>query len=121
MRAKAEGFIKDTNEFLQSYRVLCVSTDKACDRMWEDHAQDHQGIVLRIEPSIEKASKFMMFRPVSYCRSRPAIYDQTSDFMKDSLFANQEVRAKAILGKIIYAKTLPYKFESEYRLAVASE
>ncbi len=120
MRALADGFVKDTNEFLAQYTILCVSTDKACERMWEDYAQDHEGIVLRVEPSIEKGSELTRFQPVTYHRSRPAIYDRTPDFMRDSLFADQEARAKAILHKIIYAKTLPYKFESEYRLAVPS-
>ncbi len=32
--------------------------------------------------------------------------------MRDSLFADQEARAKAILHKIIYAKTLPYKLRA---------
>jgi hypothetical protein len=120
MRARAQGFVEETNQFLAQYIIFCVSTDNACERMWEDYAQDHERIVLRIEPSIEKASKFTMFRPVSYSRSRPAVYNRTSDFMKDSLFADQEARAKAILGKMICAKTLPYKFETEYRLAIPS-
>jgi hypothetical protein len=120
MRATAEAFVKETNEFMQGYRVLCVTTDRASERMWEDCAEDHQGIVLRIEPSTEKDSKLTRFRPVTYRRSRPAIYDQTLDFMKDSLFADQEAKTQAILDKIIYAKTLPYKFENEYRLAIPS-
>jgi hypothetical protein len=120
MRAHTEAFIRETDDFLGQYTIFCVSTDKACERMWEDYAQDHAGIVLRIEPSIEKASELMLFRPVTYQSSRPAIYDRTPDFMSDSLFADQEARAKAILDKIIYAKKTAYKFESEYRLAVPS-
>ena len=120
MRATSEAFVKETNEFMQGYRILCVSTEKASERMWEDYAEDHQGIVLRIEPSTEKHSKLTRFRPVIYRRSRPPFYDQTLDFMKDSLFNDQGARAQAILDKIIYAKTMPYKFENEYRLAIPS-
>jgi hypothetical protein len=72
MRTMSEAFIKETNEFMQGYRILCVSTDNASERMWEDYAQDHEGIVLRIEPNTEKISKFMLFRPVTYSQSRPA-------------------------------------------------
>ena len=115
------GSQKDTNEFMQDYRILCVSTDNASERMWEDYAQDHEGIVLRIEPNTEKASKFALFRPAIYRRSRPALYDQTLDFLKGCLFDDQEARSRAILDKIIYAKTLPYKFEKEYRLAIRSD
>jgi hypothetical protein len=118
MRTTSQAFVKDINDFMQGYRILCVTTDKASERMWEDYAQDHQGIALRIEPSTEKESKFELFRPVSYRASRSALYDQTLDFLKGCLFGDQEARSRAMLDKIIYAKTLPYKFEKEYRLAV---
>jgi hypothetical protein len=118
MRARSEAFVETTNEFMQSYRLLCVTTDNMSERMWEDYAQDHEGIVLRIEPNKERASKFELFRPVEYRATRPALYEHTLDFLKGCLFGDQEARSRAILGKIICAKTLPYKFEKEYRLAV---
>lgn len=121
MRAQSEGFVKYTNDFFQKYRIFCVSKDRASERMWEDYAQDHEGIVLRIEPSAEVDSKFTCFRAVTYREARPAVYDQTLDFMKDSLFADQEARTKATVNKIIYAKTLKYRFENEYRLAFPSD
>src|ERR1700733_123881 len=89
--------------------------------MWEVYAKDHEGIVLGMEPSTEKDSKFTCFRPVSYRGARPAVYDQTLDFMKDSLFADQDARTKVTLNKIICAKTLKYQFENEYRLAFPSD
>jgi hypothetical protein len=118
MRVRSEAFVNATNEFMQSYRILCVTTDNGSERMWEDYAQDHLGAVVRIEPNVEKASKFELFRPVEYRAARPALYDQTLDFLEGSLFGDQQARSRAILDKIIYAKTLPYKFEKEYRLAV---
>src|SRR5215208_2043098 len=51
-RTKSEAFVKETNEFMQSHRVLCVTTDKASDYMWKEYAQDHQGVVLRVEPNV---------------------------------------------------------------------
>jgi hypothetical protein len=118
MRARSEAFVKETNDFLQTYRVFCVTTDKASERMWEDYAEDHQGIVLRIVPNTEKASKFELFRPVEYRESRPALFDHTLDFLEGYLFGDQAARTRAILDKIIYTKTLPYTFEKEYRLAI---
>jgi|SRR5215467_14341247 len=118
MRARSDAFVETTNEFMQSYRLLCVTTDNRSERMWEDYAQDHEGIVLRIEPDKERASKFELFRPVKYRAIRPALYEHTLDFLKGCLFGDQETRSRAILDKIIYAKTLPYKFEKEYRLAI---
>jgi hypothetical protein len=117
-RTRSEAFVKDTNEFMQIHRVLCVTTDKASDRMWEEYAQDHQGVVLRIEPNVAKDSKFQKFAPVTYRKKRPSIYAKTLDFAKESLFGDQAGRARSIMDRIIYAKTDAYRFESEYRLAM---
>jgi Protein of unknown function (DUF2971) len=110
--------VNETNEFMQGHRVLCVTTDKASDRMWEEYAEDHQGIVLRVEPTVAKASKFEKFVPVTYQEKRPSIYAKTLDYAKESLFGDQAARARSTMDRIIYAKTNDYKFESEYRLAI---
>src|SRR5690349_4061310 len=34
-RALSEGFLKEVNDAMQLYWILCVSTDKASERMWE--------------------------------------------------------------------------------------
>jgi hypothetical protein len=117
-RARSEALVADTNEFMQGHRVLCVATDKASERMWKDYAQDHRGVVLRIEPNVAKDSKFQKFAPVTYQEKRPSIYGNTLDFAKESLFGDQTALARSIMDQIIYAKTNDYKFESEYRLAI---
>jgi hypothetical protein len=95
MRASSDAFVKETNEFLQRYRIFCATTTNSSERMWEDYAQDHEGIVLRLEPSVEQNSKFLKFRAVAYHALRPPIYEQTTDYMNDSLFADQEARTTA--------------------------
>jgi hypothetical protein len=117
-RARSEAFVKETNEFMQNYRVLCVTTDRASERMWKEYAKDHQGVTLRITPSEQKASKFLKFVPVTYQEKRPAIFAKTLDFAEETLFADQAARVRSIMNGIIYAKTNAYKFESEYRLAI---
>jgi hypothetical protein len=98
--------------------VFCVTTDKVSERMWKEYAQDHQGIVLRITPSVAKDSKYLKFVPVTYQEKRPPIFAKTADFAAESLFGNQTERARSVLEGIICAKTNAYKFESEYRLAI---
>jgi hypothetical protein len=117
-RTRAEAFVKDTNELMQGRRVLCVTTDKASDRMWKDYAQAHQGVVLRIEPNVAKDSKFQLFAPVTYHEKRPSVYDEILDFAKEGLFGDPGARARSTLDRIIYAKTNRYEFEREYRLAI---
>jgi Protein of unknown function (DUF2971) len=118
MRARAEGHIQDINEFMQCWRVLCVSTTKDSEPMWLEYAEKHRGIVLRIEPNIAKDSKFQRFQPVLYRDKRPAFYDDTMEFIAGALFSNQETRIRTIMDKIIYAKTVKWQHESEYRLAI---
>lgn len=117
-RTRSEAFVKEINDFMQGHRVLCVTTDKASDRMWKEYAKDSQGIVLRIEPSLSKDSKFQKFAPVIYQEKRPAIFPRTLDYAKEVLFGDHLARARESMDGIIYAKTNDYKFESEYRLAI---
>lgn len=117
-KTRSEAFVNETNAFMQNYRVFCVTTDKASERMWKEYAQDHQGIALRITPNVEKDSKYLKFAPVMYQEKRPPIFATTADFAAESLFGNQTERARAVLESIIYAKTNTYKFESEYRHAI---
>jgi hypothetical protein len=117
-KTRSEAFVNETNAFMQNYRVFCVTTDKASPRMWKEYAKEHQGIALRITPSVEKASKYLKVAPVTYQELRPPIFATTADFAAESLFGHQTERARRVLEGIIYAKTNAYKFESEYRLAI---
>lgn len=117
-KTRSDAFVKETNDFMQDYRVFCVTTDKASERMWKEYAQEDQGIALRIEPSVEKDSKYLKFAPVTYQEKRPPVFAQTGDFAVESLFGDQTERARRTLEGIIYAKTNDYKFENEYRLAI---
>jgi hypothetical protein len=118
MRARSKEFVAVINEFLQSYRVLCVSTHRDSEEMWAGYAEGHKGIMLRIEPNIAKDSEFKLFKPVDYCERRPPLYPDTLQFIADSLFGDPEARVKAILERIIYTKTLKWKHEGEYRLSI---
>jgi Protein of unknown function (DUF2971) len=119
LRSFSEAFVGEINELLQRYRVLCVTTQKKSEKMWSTYAGNHKGIVLRIEPNVAKASKFELFRPVSYHEKRPPLYNDTLGFLEDRLFGNQGERATESLRKIIYSKTLKWQDECEYRLAIS--
>jgi hypothetical protein len=118
MRVVAAETIKDVNAFMQGYRVFCATTLKASDEMWCGYAENHRGIALRIEPNVAKDSKFQLFRPVVYREKRPPMYESTLDFQAGSLFGDQHRRLMEICERVIYSKTLKWKHESEYRLAI---
>jgi hypothetical protein len=54
MRRRAQMHIKEINDFMQRWRVLCVTTNKDSEKMWSEYAENHNGIVLRIEPNTRR-------------------------------------------------------------------
>jgi hypothetical protein len=68
--------------------------------MWSGYAENHKGIALRIEGNVDKASKFELFKPVTYREKRPSLYDGGLDYLKSSLFADQEASKRAMMDKI---------------------
>lgn len=118
LHATAETTISDVNAFMQGWRVLCVTTHKDTDKMWSGYAENHKGIALRIEPNAQKDSKFRRFEPVVYRAKRPPLHDDVLEFLAGALFGDQEARYKSIMEKIIYAKTLDWQHEAEYRLSI---
>jgi hypothetical protein len=118
MKQRNAAYVDEINQHMQRFRILCVSTLNDSERMWSRYGQEHQGIVVRILPNIEKDSKYQLFRPVVYCEKRPPLYESALSFQEGGLFGNQEARIKAAMETIIYSKTLDWKYESEYRLAI---
>lgn len=117
-RDRAQAYIAEINEFMQGYRVLCVSIHKDSERMWTEYAEKHKGVSLRIQPNLAKDSKFQLFRPVIYREKRPPLYEDTLEFIARALFGDHEARIKEIVERIIHAKTLDWQHEGEYRLAI---
>lgn len=118
LRKQAQAHIAEINEFMQGYRVLCVTTHKDSERMWTEYAEKHRGVALRIQPNLAKDSKFQLFRPVTYREKRPPLYEDTLEFSAGSLFGDHESRIREIIERIIYTKTLDWEHEGEYRLAI---
>jgi Protein of unknown function (DUF2971) len=118
LRALGKSTIAWINEFMQGYRVLCVTTHKDSEKMWSGYAENHKGIALRIEANVAKNSKFQLFRKVTYCDKRPSLYDNPLRYLTSSLFEDQEVSKRKMIDKIVYSKTLDWEHESEYRLAI---
>lgn len=118
LRTKSKGYIDEINNFMQSFRVLCVTQDSTSTDMWKRYAQDSEGIVLRILPNARKDSKFLRFRKVEYRATRPPLYKNVMEFLEDSLFGDQERRALEVMERILYAKTLDWEYEDEYRLVI---
>jgi hypothetical protein len=110
MKRRHLAHVAEINAFMQGFRILCVSSRKDSERMWDRYAQGHKGIVLRISPNVEKDSKFQRFFPVVYQAFRPTLYASAEAFQESSLFGDQQARIREIMDKIVYAKTLEWEY-----------
>jgi hypothetical protein len=119
MRERSKAFIDEINELMQRYRIFCVSTHRDSEEMWLNYAENHKGIMLRVESNVAKDSKFQLFRPVEYREKRPPFFDDVLDFAADGIFGDHQALLRASVDKIIYSKTLRWEHEAEYRLAIA--
>ena len=118
MRIRTEGHIQEINDFMQGYRIFCVTTHNRSERMWTEYADNHRGIMIRIVPCHSRDSKFNLFCPVQYQDVRPPLYNNAVDFIAGSLFGDRPAIISAIIEKIIYTKTRQWEHEAEYRLAI---
>lgn len=112
------SFISEVNQFLQSYRILCVTRNLYSPRMWYEYAANHTGIAVKIKPNHSKDSKFKLFREVQYQDKRPTLYKDPTHFIEDSLFGDKEQIYARCLNEIIYTKTREWEHEEEYRLVI---
>ena len=119
MRARAVAFIAEINEFMQDYRVLCVTSHKELRGYVGWLCGESQGgrVTDRGEPC-QGTPNLQLFRPVTYREKRPPVYENTLDFIAHSLFGDQQAQRMAMLNRIIYSKTLDWAHEGEYRLAI---
>lgn len=118
LRKSTESFIAEINEFLQGYRVLCVSETIDSDRMWASYADSYKGVALRILPNLDKDSKFSLFRKVDYQTKRPPLFDGALTYQENSLFGDHEKNNRRYIERVIYTKTLEWEHEKEYRLCI---
>lgn len=117
-RKLVKDHVSEFNERMQGYRVLCVTIHNNSEYLWNEYAERHKGVILRIEPNVAKDSKFQLFRPVLYRDQRPSLYEDTLEFIAGSWFGDQEARILEAIDRIIHTKTLDWQNEDEYRLAI---
>jgi hypothetical protein len=118
MRRRHREFVAEINAFMQDYRILCVSSRKDSECMWDRYAEGGKGVVLRLSPNIEKDSKYQRFFPVVYKQTRPTLFESAESFQESSLFGDQLARNTKAIEQVIYTKTLEWEYENELRLAI---
>ena len=118
MRMRNATFVKEINDFMQGYRVLCVTTLIDSKQMWDRYAQDGKGFALRIVPNVKKDLKFELFKPVEYAVARPALFEGAEAFLEGGIFGDAKQIREQCLYRVTYTKTSKWQYENEYRLVI---
>jgi hypothetical protein len=118
MKERGVSHVKEINDFMRQFRILCVSEIPNSMRMWSRYAQRHEGVVLGIQPNLQKDSKLSLFRAVKYQEKRPPLHDDPISFLEFGLFGDRNEQSNMLMDKLIYAKTLEWEYEREQRLAI---
>jgi hypothetical protein len=118
MAASADRAVSEVNAMMQNSRVFCVTPRIDSALMWDRYAEGGAGIALRVQPAIQKDSKFQLFRPVSYRDTRPYLYESGKDFIEQVLFQDELERIREKMDLIVYSKTREWEDEGEYRLVI---
>lgn len=118
MNAITQNFIQTINDFMQGYRIFCVTTQRNSTRMWEEYGGGHHGIVLRIAHERDPASMFTLFNSVDYQDARPTFYSDVRSFIVDALFTERSEIVREAVDRITYTKTRTWEHEAEYRLSI---
>ena len=71
MKKSNEALIREINEFLQGYRVLCVSERINSDEMWTCYADNHQGVGLEFSLTLRKIQNFRSFAKLNTAQRGP--------------------------------------------------
>jgi hypothetical protein len=102
----------------RTYGIFCTATNKDSLLMWSHYADHHRGVVLELQPNLEKDSALLASRPVHYSNERPLMYRSARDMVERALFMSAEDVANALLRSLIYTKSLEWEYEGEFRLAI---
>jgi hypothetical protein len=103
---------KDIKEELDSWGILCLSSEFDNLLLWSHYAEDHKGVVLEFSPSVEKDSFLLAGRNVFYTPNRPVCYNPKYFFSSPN-----EQATELTVNDVIYNKHPLWSYEKEYRVA----
>lgn len=104
--------VRDWKNYSQSLRILCLSETHESAALWEQHAQQHSGIAIRIacgdEYSLEQP------QPVTYSENKPEL--STLNEQMDILMNQSEISVQDSFSEKFLCKSKAKNTEKEWRL-----
>lgn len=100
---EVEQMVKDWGDYARSLRILCLSDSHEAPHLWQQHANNHNGIAIRFacgeDTSLEKPV------PVSYTETKPEI---------SPLLEQIDILMNQLTNKV--QETFPEKFSNKSKL-----
>lgn len=96
---------------LEDVRVLCVTTEADCPRMWEVYAEGATGVTVELKHVPEHSSSLLAARKVAYA-AEPPVIGSAEDFL---LYGEDDRLLQASLSAVVYTKHADWSYQSEWR------
>ena len=104
----------EVRPMLRQTKVLCLTAHPDNMLMWSHYAQQHSGVVIRLETIPELNSPYSMAREVIYAPSMPRWMDEQG--LADLLSGRSQSNPEELLAKLIYTKSHHWSYEAEWRV-----
>lgn len=96
---------------LETTRVLCLTTDRENDRMWQNYAERRRGAVLEFRHVPEYSTPLLAAKEVTYS-AEPPIIGSGLDFL---LYGDTPELRRCGLDAILYVKRADWAYQREWR------
>ena len=109
--------------FRKNYLILCLTKEINNQQMWNNYAQQSEGIAVEFQASEEKDNIFLLAKPVLYIDELPRLYKSFSEKLNSAhhnIMTSQkpENTLKKMHEKFCYRKTKQWEYEKEWRILI---
>ena len=110
-------------EFFQGIGVVCLSSCHENLLLWSHYAKGHTGAALEFTPSPTTSGEpiFESVMEINYSSTRPLIHETVAVFMSSFYTPDPSKLRREFIKRFIFTKSLAWKYEKEYRIAIPRE
>ena len=113
-----EAILKNTQEqfenFLLTFKVLCLAEEFDNLLMWSHYAKNHTGVVLRFSCKSEPDTVLLIAKPITYRAYIPKF--ASLDEYVLNLTGQNCINMEKKFHQYVYSKSIHWKYEKEWRV-----
>jgi hypothetical protein len=101
------------SEYINKYRVLCVTEEYDNLLMWAHYAKEHSGLVIELKCLPEYDTALCVAKPMAYVKEIPALADK-EDYIKENMGLTTLDKTK-YFNDLAFTKSSHWEYEKEWR------